>query len=72
MTSSWSTEETNLLIRKRLEMFGCARSDKVYDQISLWLAEEHNFYVSAGGRPDCLADLLLFSLQVSPGGARLE
>lgn len=64
MTSSWSTEETNLLIRKRLEMFGCARSDKVYDQISLWLAEEHNFYVSS--------DLLLFSLQVSPGGGRLE
>ncbi|EDS43639.1 conserved hypothetical protein [Culex quinquefasciatus] len=47
MTSSWSTEETNLLIRKRLEMFGCARSDKVYDQISLWLAEEHNFYKNA-------------------------
>lgn len=47
MTSSWSVEETNLLIRKRLEMFGCARSDKVYDQISLWLAEEHNAFKNA-------------------------
>lgn len=51
-TSNWSIEETHLLIRKRLELFGCARSDKVYDQISNYLAQKHKFYVSSpvGGR----------------------
>lgn len=47
MTSNWSTEETNLLIQKRLEMFSLARSDKVYDQISMWLADEHQIYKNA-------------------------
>ncbi|XP_055526077.1 uncharacterized protein LOC129718894 isoform X2 [Wyeomyia smithii] len=42
MTSHWSVEETNLLIRKRMELFGCSRQDKVYDQISLFLARKHN------------------------------
>lgn len=47
MTShNWTIDETNLMIRKRLELLGCARSDKVYDQISNYLSEEHNYYVS--------------------------
>ncbi|XP_062550580.1 uncharacterized protein LOC134215390 [Armigeres subalbatus] len=48
MTShNWGIEETNLMIRKRLELLGCARSDKVYDQISNYLAENHNYYKNA-------------------------
>ncbi|XP_058443254.1 uncharacterized protein LOC131425393 isoform X2 [Malaya genurostris] len=45
--SNWSIEETNLLIRKRLELFGCSRQDKIYDHISSYLAEKHNYVRNA-------------------------
>ncbi|XP_053681843.1 uncharacterized protein LOC128732587 [Sabethes cyaneus] len=47
MSSAWSIEESNLLIRKRMELFGCSRQDKVYDQISSYLARKHNIAKNA-------------------------
>ncbi|XP_058826092.1 uncharacterized protein LOC131686008 [Topomyia yanbarensis] len=47
MSSSWSIEETNLLIRKRLELFGCSQQHKVYEYISAYLAQKHNYVRNA-------------------------
>lgn len=40
--SDWTPEETRLLIQKRLKLFGCARSSRIYDQISDYLYQKHN------------------------------
>ncbi|XP_055609957.1 transcriptional regulator ATRX-like [Uranotaenia lowii] len=43
----WTLQESMIMIRKRLELLASGRTDKVYEQVSEYLAMEHNIFKSA-------------------------